>query len=145
MMCNDEEVKRLCRKFENVVQILMANGRTANLWGKYLEIISIFKTFLKAERTGNRELHLKCVRNMLPYFAVSGHNLYTKSSYVYLTDMRSLAKTHPYVHLQFVNGHHVMRRSDRHWAGLSMDLIIEQVLMRSVKSSGGLTRRRALS
>lgn len=45
MMCNDEEVKRLCRKFENVVQILMANGRTAKLWGQYLEMISIFKTF----------------------------------------------------------------------------------------------------
>lgn len=28
MMCNDEEVKRLCRKFENV-QILMASGRIA--------------------------------------------------------------------------------------------------------------------
>lgn len=145
MMCNDEEVKRLCRKFENVVQILMANGRTAKLWGKYLEMISIFKTFLKAERTGNWELHLKCVRNMLPYFAASGHNLYTKSSYVYLTDMQSLANTHPDVHVQFVNGHHVMRRSDRHWAGLFTDLIIEQVLMRSVKSSGELTRGRGLS
>lgn len=60
MMCNDEEVKRLCRKFENVVQILMAKGRTAKLWGQYLEMISIFKTFLKAERTGNWELHPRC-------------------------------------------------------------------------------------
>lgn len=110
--CIVEELKRLCKKFENVVQILMANGRTAQLWGQYLEMISIFKTFLKAERTENWELHMKCVRNMLPYFAASGHNLYTKSSYVYLTDMQSLANTHPHVHLQFVNGYHVMRRSD---------------------------------
>lgn len=108
-------------------------------------MISIFNTFLKAERTGNWELHLKCVRNRLPYIAALGHNLYTKSSYVYLTDMQSLANTHPDDHLQFVNGHHVMRRSDRHWASLPTDLIIEQVLMRSVKSSGGLTRGRGLS
>ena len=33
-----------------------------------------------------------------------------------------------------------MRRSNRYWAGLSTDLIIEQVLMRSVKTHGGLTR-----
>ena len=33
-----------------------------------------------------------------------------------------------------------MRRSDRMWAGLSSDLLIEQVLMRSLKTSGGLTR-----
>lgn len=59
--------------------------------------------------------------------------------------MQSLANTHPDVHVQFVNGHHVMRRSDRHWAGLFTDLIIEQVLMRSVKSSGELTRGRGLS
>ena len=29
---------------------------------------------------------------------------------------------------------------DRYWAGLSQDLVIEQVLMRSLKTSGGLTR-----
>ena len=37
------------------------------------------------------------------------------------------------------------RRSDRYWAGLSLDLIIEQVLMRNLKTSGGLTRRRGVT
>ena len=45
----------------------------------------------------------------------------------------------------FLNGLHVVRRSDRFWAGLSTDLIIEQVLMRSVKTTGGLTRGRGMS
>lgn len=35
------------------------------------------------------------------------------------------------------DGHHVLRRSDRFWAGLSTDLVIEQILMRSVKKSRG--------
>jgi len=35
---------------------------------------------------------------------------------------------------------HVIRRSDCLWAGLSSDLVIEQVLMRSLKISGGLTQ-----
>ena len=39
----------------------------------------------------------------------------------------------------------VVRRSDRFWAGLSTDLIIEQVLMRSVKTTGELTRGRGMS
>ena len=38
-----------------------------------------------------------------------------------------------------------MRRSDYHWAGLSSDLVIEQVLMRSMKTSGGLTRGRGMT
>lgn len=31
----------------------------------------------------------------------------------------------------FKSGHHVVRRSSTFWAGLSFDLVIEQVLMRS--------------
>ncbi|CAG2201575.1 unnamed protein product [Mytilus edulis] len=37
-----------------------------------------------------------------------------------------------------------MRRSERYWAGLSSDLMIEQVLMRRVKTAGGLTRGRGM-
>ncbi len=40
---------------------------------------------------------------------------------------------------------HVVRRSDQYWAGLSTDLIIEQVLMRSVKTTGGLTHDRGMT
>ena len=43
------------------------------------------------------------------------------------------------------SGKHVFRRSDRYWAGLSSDLVIEQVLMRSVKTKGILTRGRGLT
>jgi hypothetical protein len=39
----------------------------------------------------------------------------------------------------------VVRRSDRLLTGLSVDLIIEQVLMRSMKTSGGLTRGRGMT
>ena len=38
-----------------------------------------------------------------------------------------------------------VRRSDRYWSGLSFDLVIEQVLMRSIKSVGGLTREIGMS
>ena len=47
---------------------------------------------------------------------------------------------HPDVYLAFKRGNFVIRRSNRYWGGLSTDLIIEQVLMRSLKSTGGLTR-----
>ena len=54
--------------------------------------------------------------------------------------MEKLEKTHPVIHEQFLKGYHVMRRTDKDFAGLSMDLAIEQELMRSFKTSGGLTR-----
>lgn len=49
------------------------------------------------------------------------------------------------MYTSFQDGLHVVRRSDRYWAGLSTDLAIEQVLMRSVKTCGGLTRGRGMS
>ena len=38
------------------------------------------------------------------------------------------------------SGYHVVRQSMRTWAGLSTDLLVEQVLMRSLKNNGGLSR-----
>ena len=43
-----------------------------------------------------------------------------------------------------MEGYDVVRRNDRFWAGLSTDLI-EQVLMRSIKTHGGLTRGKGMT
>ena len=53
--------------------------------------------------------------------------------------MTELQKTNPEVYHHFTMGNHVVRRTEKFWAGLSTDLVIEQVLMRSIKSVGGMT------
>jgi len=108
-------------------------------------MVDILRMFIKAKRTGNWDLHLQTVYNMLPSFAAAGHNLYTQSAYLYLQMMERLSEEHPDAYESFKNGHHVVRRSDRFWAGLSTDLVIEQMLMRSIVTSGGLTRRRGIT
>ena len=40
---------------------------------------------------------------------------------------------------------HVIRRSNQYWAGLGCDLVIEQTLMRSLKTAGGLMRGSSMS
>ena len=108
-------------------------------------MVDILPTFIRVERTGNWKLHTQAVHDMLPYFAAAGHNPYAKSAYLYLQSMYDLQKEHPEVYTSFHNGLYVIRRSDRYWAGLSTDLAIEQVLMHSVKTCGGLTRGRGMS
>ena len=76
---------------------------------------------------------------MTGLLAASGHD-YTKSAHIYLQQMSHLQDEHPEVCQYFHAGLYVERRSDHHWASLSSDLIIEQLLMRSMKASGGLTR-----
>ena len=45
----------------------------------------------------------------------------------------------------FTEGLYVVQWSNKFWAGLSTDTVIEQVLMRSLKISGGLTQGRGMS
>ena len=118
---------------------------TAMLWLQYLDMVSIPQRLIKAERMASWKLHLQTVQDMLPYFAASGHSLYAKSAYIYLQIMLRLPETHPDAHRKFMEGYHVVRRSDRFWAGLSTGLIIEQVHMRSIKTHGGLTRGKGMT
>ena len=58
--------------------------------------------------------------------------------------MLSLPHTYPHLYQKFVEGYHVVGRSDHYWAGLSTDLVIEQVIM-SLKTQGGLTRGKGMT
>ena len=109
-----------------------------------MKCIEIFIRFLEAERTSNWKLHLNVAHEMIPFFFVSGHYLYAKSTFLYLQTMLSLETTHPDIYELFEKGYHTIRCSDRLWAGLSPDLVIEQVLIRSIKPVSGLTRARGM-
>ena len=101
-------------------------------------------TDIEAERTGDLDLYLVALHEMLPYFAAAGHILYTKV-YSYIQQMLSLPVDYPNVYSMFIEGRNVICRSDRYWEGLSTDLIIEQMLMHSIKSTGGLKRGRGVT
>jgi len=153
MLAGELDIEVACTSpvLTRVVEVLsnhcsaLSERRTAKLWLQYMDMVEILRTFIKAERTGDWLLHLKTLQNMLPYFAAAGHNLYLKSVYVYLSNMQDLKARNPEVYGLFIHGHHVLRRSEHFWAGLSTDLVIEQILMRSLKTSGGLTRGRGMS
>ena len=121
---------------------LVKSDRTATLWMQYLSYIGIVKQFLRAERTSNWKLHLHSIAQMLNLFAAAGHKNYCKCARLYLQLMTELPTTHPWLHEQLSSDRHAVRRSDRHWAGISPDLAIEQLLMRPVHSRGGLTHGR---
>ena len=119
---------------------LQAASKTSQLWLKYQKMIQVARRLIMADRTGSWSMHLQAVGDCLPIFAAAGHFNYLKSAYYYLQDMCELEVKHPEVFRKFSNGFHVVRRSNKFWAGLSSDLVIEQTLMRSLKSTGGLTR-----
>ena len=102
-----------------------------------MDMVDLLRRFIKAERLGLWALHLQCLYDMLSYLAAYGHSLYVKSVHVYLQNMLKLETDLPEIHKHFMDGLHVVRRSDRLWARISTDLAIEQCLMRALKTRGG--------
>ena len=82
---------------------------------------------------------------MLNLFAATGHINYTKSARHYLQEMRKLPETHSWLYAQFINGNHTVQRTNKNWSSIWTDLAIEQTLMRSIKSRGGLTGGRGMT
>ena len=123
---------------------IVSKNATGQLWVQYMHLVELRNQFIQAQRTGNFMLYLKSMQDMLPYLSASGHNNYVKSITIHLQDMLELEENTPHLFQLFNSGLFVVRRSDRFWAGLPSDFVIEQVLMRTVKTTGGLTRGRGL-
>ncbi len=124
---------------------LSARSKTSKLWLNYQNMLKVARSLVIADRTGSWPMHVRAVSECIPIFAAAGHYNYLKSAYFYVQEMNQLHIKHPDVFRKFQNGYHVIRRSNQFWAGLSSDLVIEQTLMRSLKTCGGLTRGSGMS
>ena len=93
-----------------------------------------------AETTADWNLHLVTVKRMLNLFAAASK--LRKSGRLYLQSMDTFPEQNPWLQQCFQEiGHHAVI-IERYWTSIWSDLVIEQVLMRSVRSRGGLSRRR---
>ena len=60
--------------------------------------------------------------------------------------MLELPSNYPSLYKSFKeNGYHTIRKSNRYWAGLWSNSVIEHMMMKSIKSRGGLTRARGMT
>ena len=124
----DEELEK--RKAE-----LGAWYNTSKLWLNYQGMVKVARSLIMADQTGSWQMHLWAVSECMSIFAEAGHFNYLKSEHFYLQEMIQLDVKHPDVYNKFERGFHVIRRSNRSWAGLSPDLVIETTLMRSLKTT----------
>lgn len=123
-------------------ELLRINGPTAALWLQYFNLVTLLKKFIDSERRGDWNGHLNCVQKMIPFFHASGHFQYAKCAHLYVQDMVALQSNHSQVFKEFADkGYFTINRTGSRWAGVWSNMTIEQTLMRSMKTSGGLTRR----
>lgn len=144
---DDYVIKKLKTRLSVHIIELRARGQTAQLWVQYYSLITIVMHFIEAKRMGNWELHVDCVRAMLPIFHATGYFPYAIACQLYLQDMDSLQeKMTPEEFIKFTkNGFFTIRRTEKHWCGVWSDMTIEQTLMRNKKSVGGITHGRGVT
>ncbi|KAL2082773.1 hypothetical protein ACEWY4_022591 [Coilia grayii] len=140
-----ETLIQVSQQLEKQKLDLASKSQTSKLWLNYQHMIKVARTLIMADRTGSWLMHLRAVSDCLPIFAAAGHFNYLKSAYLYVQEMSQLEATNSDVFTKFQNGLHVVRRSNQTWAGLSSDLVIEQTLMKSLKTMGGLTHGSGMS
>ena len=122
---------------------LLQESRTAKLWIQYMHHMETLRMFIRAERSGDWNLHLISVTRMLNIFAAKP--VCKMSTDVLANDVGFAGFTSMAIQTVPVPWYHTIRRSERYWSGLWTDLVIEQVLMRSLKSRGGLSHGRGLT
>lgn len=104
------------------------------------------KLFIQAERSADWDLHLYTVKLMLRYLHAAAHLNYSKSAQVYLQQMSKLITIMMAEEFEkfATRWYFTIRRFEKVWSGIWTGMRNEQVLMRSIKASGGLTQGRGM-
>ncbi|KAJ8890944.1 hypothetical protein PR048_010453 [Dryococelus australis] len=122
-------------------------SRTGKLWTQYLEQIDLVHLFIGVEGSGDWQMHLYCVKEMLPHLHAAGHFHYDKYAHLYVQKMEELDSKIPPEELHEYTewGLFTIQRSHNVWSGVWTGMAIEQDLMRPMKVRGGLTHRTGIS
>ena len=115
-----------------------AKSKLLSFWEEYIAMVMILLQFIKAERTGNWNLHLSSTAAMIPHFFAMDRTNYARWMPIYLADMHKLEERHPQVFQEFSFGNHSMSRSQQPFAQVWTDMALEQSIKLDSKSKGGI-------
>ena len=137
-------VKITVDELRKILQVDESDYRTFKLWKHYLDNISILRMLLFAERTGNHDLHVLCVKQMIPILHATGHISYARSLRIYIQQLNELKTEIPanLYELYTKKGYFTVCRKNCFRSGNFTEQTIEQDLMCLFKLASGLTRER---
>ena len=102
-------------------------------------MILLLLEFIRAEREGDWELHLKVTTKMNPYFFAMDRMNYSRWLPVYIMDMRNLQEKALDVYNEFLRGNHTVSRStSQSFNQVWTDMALEQSINLDSKAKGGI-------
>ena len=79
-------------------------SETFTFWDDFIQLVSLLKDLIRADREGDWQLHLNTVQSILSLFALYDRTNYLRWASLYLEDMRKLPETAPDVYEGFQAG-----------------------------------------
>lgn len=107
-------------------------------WFSYLELIELSLNLIYATRTGDWELYLSCIEEVIPWAFAYDRQNYARYLIPYVNDMRKLPSSKSNVHEAFVNGEFsVQIGKSNPFVCIEADKAIETTINRDCKTAGG--------
>ncbi len=124
-----------CRDLD-FLETAAVKSTAAKLWADcLLKPVLIIMLYMRSEKEGEFQLHLRAIELMLPYFFSAGHIHYARYATYYMTSMKALPN---HVLQHFTKVDHTVRCIDGIRNGIWLDMFIETTFMRHGKGKHGI-------
>jgi hypothetical protein len=130
------ELKDCSLSFDEWCKEMSANHPQFRFWDTVKKLELILCQFIKSLRTGNFELYVNALNDIMPWICALDHGHYARWLPVHIRDMVSLKETNTDVYNEFKNGKFVVQRSERSFSSMALDQAHEQ-LNKDIKGDGG--------
>eukprot|EP00795_Rhopilema_esculentum_P000015 gene15-9612_t len=115
-----------------------ANDPPSAFWMSYIDMIELLLQMIRASREGNWELHLSCIRQMLPWCFAYNAITYSRYMSAYYSDMTKLQDDHLEIYKFMGNGGFSVQLSKENTFGrISVDQTLEETVNKDTQTAGG--------
>ncbi len=135
----NESCKRIFELFVEYQKLLMnQRGPLSALWMTYIQMVETLLGLLRADREGDWQLHLHCIREIIPWCFAMDKTNYARYLPVYYAHIENLHKTNPDLYEHFERGGFTVQRSDTNQFGrIAVDQTTEETVNKDTQTAGG--------
>ena len=103
-------------------------GKTAQFWIGYTEWMHLYHEYIRSIRIGDFDLYIYCLPKFTSLFFPLNHQNYARWLVRYHDDILKLSETHQEVYKDFQEGCFAIKRTQKDFSALFIDLTLEQTI-----------------
>ena len=110
-------------------------GKTAQFLTRYINFMHLYHDFTRSIRIGDVEVFTSCLPKLANIFFALNHPNYARWLVKYYDSILKLNETHPEVYNDFKQGWFAIRRTEKLFSSIAIDLILEQTKQKRLAST----------